>query len=1226
MAKLNIDFAVNLGNSISGLNSFKDGLDSLSTKLKEFSNSLKSISNLKIDIDTGKAIDSLNKLKQESDKAKDPVTKKVTIEASAVKDPYEVWKSSINQTSTGVSALQSKVEELQRKIETAKRIIGDTSSEERMQRAIQILGSSQRELNKLEKFVPKTKEQQVSVNAGPAVQANQVLSQSTQQSILAITDLKTRIAELNAQIVSSQNVIANTTSQEERTQAIKNLSAAQSELNKILAATPKQTLATLNLNPQQVTAYANALGASGVQSNELSNRISVLQGRITQLDSIIANTSSEQQRITALKLLKQTYTELGQLQKVQLRISPETTPTPVKPAINTAFANGPLGNIFDKYIQGTSTATTVTGFLREEEKRLTAEIKKLQQIVDNTSSLTEYSSALKQIQVNSEQLRAVQNADPFNKLKASANQANVVLTNVGRVAQDLPFGFLGIANNLNPLVESFGQLSKAAKEAGTTVGKQLLSSLTGFGGLGLIISAVSAALSFASIGLSYWNREAKKGKEATDEFKKAVDGIKDSAAQEASTVAGLIGILNNENETRERKVAALKELKSINPEIFGALNQEKLSVNALNTAYQTYLQSLQTVIAVQTKKIQLEKVLKELIDLGAGPLTEREKALAKSFDNINNKGKQSLRSLGAEGANAASQLDKIEESQNRIKNDKIKALQQQAAFLQGDITELSKGIEVKIDTTGSETEKTNAQKILDLYKEINDDLAAIASRRDLNPLEKTEKSIGIIQSGFTKILDINANEINNVKFVALEKQLEGLKVREIRLKADLEVSDLKDRLSRLREEAIIFNKPTIDKQIQEAQQSIDRLFQLYQDKKILKNAVAKEDILADIADVQAELNKLSLQKIFIDSKNVTKSLKNDLSKLKDESILFDRPTLDKQISTAEKAVDALYEKFQDPLLTNLIDIAKVGNELIQAQEILDGLNAQKGAKNIQDDLAKSLAKLDKSLIISARLALVGDWVGSLKKKLDGLQSYYNEYLASDAFNLDIAKKLKLEIDETKVKLAAAEAASAFAEQFGGDVGFAIGEYIGNALTNVSNQDWLANLTKQFGESLKAFGKQIILGSKLILAAKEALSKAGPAGIIAGIALVALGTAITNRANETLNKASGGYISGPGSGTSDSIPARLSNGEYVVKARSVSKYGIGFLNAVNNGTLKKFAVGGAVSNIPIPNFAAPNVTITEPMGQQVPYIATTQIKGQDLKLVLQRADSSYNRIV
>jgi TP901 family phage tail tape measure protein len=55
---------------------------------------------------------------------------------------------------------------------------------------------------------------------------------------------------------------------------------------------------------------------------------------------------------------------------------------------------------------------------------------------------------------------------------------------------------------------------------------------------------------------------------------------------------------------------------------------------------------------------------------------------------------------------------------------------------------------------------------------------------------------------------------------------------------------------------------------------------------------------------------------------------------------------------------------------------------------------------------------------------------------------------------------------------------------------------------------------------------------------------------------------------------GGNVSGPGTGTSDSIPALLSNGEYVVKAKSVKKYGVGTLDALNAG---RFAEGGLIQS-------------------------------------------------
>lgn len=58
----------------------------------------------------------------------------------------------------------------------------------------------------------------------------------------------------------------------------------------------------------------------------------------------------------------------------------------------------------------------------------------------------------------------------------------------------------------------------------------------------------------------------------------------------------------------------------------------------------------------------------------------------------------------------------------------------------------------------------------------------------------------------------------------------------------------------------------------------------------------------------------------------------------------------------------------------------------------------------------------------------------------------------------------------------------------------------------------------------------------------------------------------------LAKAAGGYISGPGTATSDSIPAMLSNGEYVVRAAAVDRYGKDFLHKIN---AMRYADGGYV---------------------------------------------------
>lgn len=69
-------------------------------------------------------------------------------------------------------------------------------------------------------------------------------------------------------------------------------------------------------------------------------------------------------------------------------------------------------------------------------------------------------------------------------------------------------------------------------------------------------------------------------------------------------------------------------------------------------------------------------------------------------------------------------------------------------------------------------------------------------------------------------------------------------------------------------------------------------------------------------------------------------------------------------------------------------------------------------------------------------------------------------------------------------------------------------------------------------------------------------------------------------------ASGGMLSGAGSGTSDSNLAKVSNGEFISQAASVNKYGPDFYHALNSGAvdpgmLPGFAGGGLATDIPLP---------------------------------------------
>lgn len=116
-------------------------------------------------------------------------------------------------------------------------------------------------------------------------------------------------------------------------------------------------------------------------------------------------------------------------------------------------------------------------------------------------------------------------------------------------------------------------------------------------------------------------------------------------------------------------------------------------------------------------------------------------------------------------------------------------------------------------------------------------------------------------------------------------------------------------------------------------------------------------------------------------------------------------------------------------------------------------------------------------------------------------------------------------------------------------------------------DWITG-AQSFGDAMKNILQQLI--AQLIQAAVYATIVAACTGGGGGFAARwkgAFGNAF----------ASGGAVAGPGTGTSDSVPAMLSNGEYVLNAQAVDRLGVPFLNGLNTGRLRGFASGGLVGS-------------------------------------------------
>jgi len=158
----------------------------------------------------------------------------------------------------------------------------------------------------------------------------------------------------------------------------------------------------------------------------------------------------------------------------------------------------------------------------------------------------------------------------LKKVAGQTNSAAYAVTNLGRIVSDSAYGFIGIANNITPFIDSLAAAKREAAATGTSLGKNLISSLSGPGGLSLAFAAVTTAITFAQIGFSAWTRGAQKTKEAVDEIKKAqedfaksLDSAKASALSSGIALQSYVDVAKNSTLPIEQRNEALKKANDI---------------------------------------------------------------------------------------------------------------------------------------------------------------------------------------------------------------------------------------------------------------------------------------------------------------------------------------------------------------------------------------------------------------------------------------------------------------------------------------------------------------------------------------------------------------------------------------------------------------------------------------------------------------------------------------
>lgn len=471
----------------------------------------------------------------------------------------------------------------------------------------------------------------------------------------------------------------------------------------------------------------------------------------------------------------------------------------------------------------------------------------------------------------------------------------------------------------------------------------------------------------------------------------------------------------------------------------------------------------------------------------------------------------------------------------------------------------------------------NIEKDAAYYKNIEQQLRDYYKKK--NALEDVDKKLTKAQ------LENRRREQED----AIQKGLQGL------IDANDKQKKLAEDLKKSEDDVAKAKKGIITDQLvllQQQQTELDIAFQ--KDKERLdKDLKLKESVYGKDSEQfkQAQIAKNNAETAYINKTNENNQKTEDLVKQRNERLknldaVFEQERVDGLEAGLEKTlavindgekkkVDAYKKTLEEAVKNGDLTLQQAADKLANYSAVVAKKTKEATKNAIGEDFTKNiLTGIDTALSgTSTAFFSTFGMIEAAKNKLDAAFKagtisliQYQEGIAS------LNDKLNAQFGKMSVALqAVGGAASAAAQAFGEE------SAAGRVLIKVSQGIALAETGVALAKSLAGLG--------------EAIKKPFPANVVAVTATLGLIATAFGQARALFKKqvpesdaqseqprklATGGMVRGAGTGTSDSIPARLSNGESVINARSTAMFAP-LLSAINQaGGGKPFAFGGVVS--------------------------------------------------
>jgi len=259
----------------------------------------------------------------------------------------------------------------------------------------------------------------------------------------------------------------------------------------------------------------------------------------------------------------------------------------------------------------------------------------------------------------------------FVEAKGGTDQATQSLVNLSRVAQDAPYGFIGIANNLNPLLESFQRL-RASSTSNKEAFQSLLGVMTGPAGIGLALGVISSL--FVAFGDKlFTNKKAvDEAKKAQEEYAKALEKSKEAAVNQGIKLENLIKLSQNANLTDGERVKALNGVRDILNGVSKGYGDQIKNIDDAKEAVKQYTAAL---------------IQQAIVERYRNELADKSIALAKTQEGITKARGQLMASMNEAGQapssigssmeiESASRMDKVTFTAKQLRDLKTQAIVQ----------------------------------------------------------------------------------------------------------------------------------------------------------------------------------------------------------------------------------------------------------------------------------------------------------------------------------------------------------------------------------------------------------------------------------------------------------------------------------------------------------------------------------------------------------------------